>query len=156
MFNLIKMQKLANRLNKRGGVVNRWIARKIVTINYYLHNSSIPAEVEIGENCSFGYEIGVVIHRDVVIGDNCTIAQNVTIGGKNGPGVPTIGNNVYLGCGCCVLGKVHVGDGAIVGANAVVTEDVPPNAVVIGIPGKVLRYKNRKDYIKPLLEYQKQ
>lgn len=122
-------------------------------LNYYLHNCSIPAEVEFGKNCNFGYGgIGVVIHKDVVIGDNCTISQNVTIGGKNGPGVPIIGNNVYLGCGCCVLGKIHVGDGAIIGANSVVIKDVAPNAVVVGVPGQIIRYKNERDYIKNWIE----
>lgn len=86
--------------------------------------------------------MGVVIHSRAVIGENCTIAQQVTIGGRSGIfNVPIIGNNVYLGAGCKVLGDVHVGDNVVIGANAVVIHDVPENAIVAGVPAKVLRIK---------------
>lgn len=77
------------------------------------------------------------------IGDNTQIWQNVTLGaGKSDnyeDAFPTIGSNVKIYTGAVVIGNITVGDGAVVGANAVVTRDVPPNAVVAGVPAKVLR-----------------
>ena len=83
--------------------------------------------------------IGVIIHKDAVIGENCVIESNVTIGGRNNnPKVPVIGNNVFIGTGARILGDVHIGDNSIVGANAVVIHDVPANCSVAGIPARIL------------------
>jgi serine O-acetyltransferase len=73
------------------------------------------------------------------IGENCWISQQVTIGYvNNGTDRPTIGNNVRVGAGAKILGKVKVGDYAIIGANSVVMRDVPPNVTVMGVPAKVI------------------
>lgn len=103
----------------------------------------IPYQAEIGEGTLIGYQgTGVVIHKETVIGKNCHISQNVTLGGGGGPeGLPVIGDNVTIGAGAVVLGGVHIGDNATVGANAVVLSDVPANAVAVGVPAKVVRYK---------------
>ena len=86
--------------------------------------------------------MGIVIHRRVVIGDNCEIAQHVTIGGRSGHAdVPVIGNQVFIGAGAKVLGPIRIGDGAIIGANAVVLKDVPPLAVVAGVPARIIKYQ---------------
>lgn len=85
--------------------------------------------------------MGVVIHSRAVIGKNCKIAQQVTIGGRSGIyEVPVIGDNVYLGAGCKVLGNVIIGNNVVVGANAVVIRSVPDNAVVAGVPAKIVKY----------------
>jgi len=63
------------------------------------------------------------------------------------PGVPTIGDNVYIGPGAKLFGAIVVGDNAAIGANCVVTHDVPENAVVVGIPGKVISYEGSQGYI---------
>lgn len=90
-----------------------------------------------------------MIQPKTKIGDNCQIFQNVTIGSKWSAAecegeAPTIGKNVLLGAGCVILGDVHIGDGAIVGANAVVLNEVLPRQVVGGIPTKVL-HGNKDD-----------
>ena len=89
--------------------------------------------------------LGAVIHDKAVVGEGTRIYQNVTIGGRHGRGSPVIGRNVFIGAGACVLGGVHVGDNAVIGANAVVIHDVPEYAVVGGVPAKILKYKNQGD-----------
>lgn len=95
------------------------------------------------------------MHERAAIGKNCNISHGVTIGQANRgkrKGYPTIENNVYIGPGAKILGKVMVGNNVAVGANCVVTKDVPADSVVVGIPGKVISkegsagYINRTDY----------
>lgn len=126
-------------------------ATRCERLNYFLHNSSIPNSAILGEGVHFGYGgIGVIIHAAAEIGKHVTIGSNVTLGGKtntkNRTGknakrlqVPRIGDHVYLATGSKVLGGVEVGAFSIIGANAVVLQDVPPLSVVAGIPGKVVR-----------------
>ena len=75
------------------------------------------------------------------IGENCWINQQVTIGHK-GQAQPVIGNNVSIYCGAKILGNVTMEDNSIAGANAVVVKNVPANAVVVGVPARVIRYND--------------
>lgn len=117
----------------------------VPTLFYYLifllFNSSVPASVIVGKGTKLGYGgIGVVIHARAVLGDNVVISQNVTIGGRSGhETVPVIHDDVFIGAGAVIIGPVVIGKGAQVGANAVVLKDVPENAVVGGIPAKLLK-----------------
>ena len=88
-----------------------------------------------------GYSgLGSVIHQRAVIGDNVMIGSHATIGGRSHfEDVPVIDDDVFIGAGACVLGPVRVGRGAVIGANAVVIEDVPARSVVAGVPAKVIR-----------------
>lgn len=133
--------------------ISRWLflhhipfLPKIITLLIFLiYNSKIPYTAKIGKGSYCGYGgIGVVIHSDAEIGSNCMIGQHVTIGGGNSkyPGVPKIGNNVYISHGAIVFGGITIGNKVTIGANAVVTKPVPDNAVVAGVPAKILRYKN--------------
>lgn len=81
---------------------------------------------------------GVVIHPDAVIGPNCLLFQQVTIGGgsPSRPGVPTLAGHVDVGAGAKLLGGIHVGEHAVIGANAVVTCDVPAGAWMVGVPAR--------------------
>lgn len=89
------------------------------------------------------------------IGKNCNISQGVTLGqanrGKN-TGYPTLGDNVYIGPGAKIVGAVKIGNDVAIGANCVVTHDIPDHAVVVGVPGKVISwagtagYMDRTDY----------
>ena len=100
----------------------------------------LPLTIRIGEGTRFIHRaIGVCVHFDAQIGENCKIMQNVTIGGRNGRGAPTIGNNCFIGAGACVLGEIHIGDDVMIGANAVVLKDVEAGMVVAGIPAKVIK-----------------
>ena len=82
---------------------------------------------------------GVVIHEDAVIGDDCMIMQQVTIGMIGTGQVPRIGNGVYIGAGAKIIGKVEVGDGARIGANAVVVDDVPAGCTAVGVRARVIK-----------------
>jgi serine O-acetyltransferase len=100
----------------------------------------IPPQAKIGKNVLLGYNgLGIVIHPRSIIGNNVIIGSQVTIGGRGGPGVPIIGNNVLLGTGAKILGGIKIGDNAKIGANAVVLIDVPENATAVGVPAIILQ-----------------
>lgn len=118
-------------------------------IIYVVHNSVISYETQIGKDCIFLYGgIGCVIGKETVIGDEVIIGTNVLTGGRsNKPGMPKIGNHVYIATGAKVLGNIIIGDNVIIGANAVVIEDVPSNCSVGGVPSKILKEEiNVDDY----------
>ena len=90
---------------------------------------------------------GWSITRAMFIGDNVTLFQGVTLGGtgkEKGKRHPTLGSNIVVGAGAKVLGNITVGDNSYIGANAVIIEDVPPNATVVGVPGRVTRQDGKK------------
>lgn len=133
--------------------ISRWmylhhipILPKMITLMIFLmYNCKVPYQASIGKGTKLGYGgIGVVIHKGAVIGENCMISQQVTIGGGNNryPGLPTIGNNVHISHGAIVFGGITVGNNVEVGANAVVNKPVPDNAIVAGVPAKILRIKD--------------
>ncbi len=95
----------------------------------------------IGHRLFIDHAVGVVIGETAEIGDDVIMFHGVTLGGvsmSHGKRHPTIGDRVLLGAGCVVLGPVTVGSDSSIGAQAVVTKDVPANSVVVGIPGRVI------------------
>ena len=99
--------------------------------------ADIPLGCRIGGGLLLPHPNGVVIHGNVVIGPNCLIFQQVTLG-ATGRGVPTLGGHVDVGAGAKVLGKIRVGDHARIGANAVVLRDVPDAATAAGVPAVII------------------
>ncbi len=81
---------------------------------------------------------GVVIHPAAVVGANCLIFQQVTIGQGSRPGLPIIGGHVDIGAGAKILGGISIGNHAKIGANAVVLQDVPEGATAVGIPAQII------------------
>ena len=122
------------------------IARIISQFSRFLTGIEIHPKAKIGKNLFIDHGMGVVIGETSEIGDNVTIYHMVTLGGispsiksdeqRNVKRHPTLMDNVVIGSGAQVLGPVIVGKNAKVGANAVVTKDVPENAVMVGIPAK--------------------
>ena len=122
------------------------IARIISQFSRFLTGIEIHPKAKIGKNLFIDHGMGVVIGETSEIGDNVTIYHAVTLGGispsidsneqRNVKRHPTLKNNVVVGSGAQILGPVVVGENAKIGANAVVTKDVPENAVMVGIPAK--------------------
>lgn len=79
---------------------------------------------------------GIIVSYGAKIGKNCTIFQQVTIG-QNSKGHPIIGDNVFIGAGARIIGKVTIGDNVKIGANAVVINDIPSNCTAVGVPAIV-------------------
>jgi serine O-acetyltransferase len=105
-----------------------------------------PAAV-IGREFFIDHGAGVVIGETARVGDRVTLYQGVTLGGtgfQRGKRHPTLGDNVTVGSGAKLLGPIDVGDGAKVGANTVVVEDVPPGATVVGNPGHPVRVEGKR------------
>jgi serine O-acetyltransferase len=96
----------------------------------------------IGKDLFIDHGMGVVIGETATIGDHCTIYHGVTLGGKGhakgGKRHPDIGHDVTIGAGAQILGAISIGDGARVGANSVVTKNIPPGVSVMGIPARVI------------------
>ncbi len=91
----------------------------------------------------FPHPYGVIIHSETVIGENTVVMQQVTMGGKNlidSIGAPTLGNHCYVGAGAKILGTVKVGNHVTIGANTVVTKDIPDGCVVVGV-NQILKKK---------------
>ena len=99
-------------------------------------------QAEIGPGLAIPHTGGIVVASKAIIGKNCLISQNVTIGatlrGPNKGQCPVIGDNVYLGPGSIVFGNISIGHNVAVGSNSVVDKDVPENSVIVGIPGKII------------------
>ena len=122
------------------------IARIISQFSRFLTGIEIHPKAKIGNNLFIDHGMGVVIGETSDIGDNVTIYHMATLGGispsinsddqRNSKRHPTLMDNVVVGSGAQVLGPVTVGKNAKIGANAVVTKDVPENAVMVGIPAK--------------------
>ena len=108
---------------------------------HYKYGIELPRGTKVGEGLYIGHFGGIIISGGAVIGRNCNISQGVTIGvaGRGEKrGIPIIGDGIYIGAGAKVIGKIRVGNNVAIGANAVVTKDVPDNAVVVGIPAKII------------------
>lgn len=89
---------------------------------------------DFGQRLVMPHPYGIIVHSRVKIGDDVTLFHGVTIGGSRpGSGVPKIGSQVVIGAGASILGEISVGNRVTIGANTVVTKDVPDNATVVGI-----------------------
>ncbi len=122
----------------------RFLAIFIEKIMHITTNTWIGTNAEIGPGFVVRHVGTVVVGNKTKIGQNCEIRQGVTFGGNLGKvryktSQPIVGNNVLVGAGAKILGPVIIGDNCIIGANCVVTRDIPENSVVVGIPGKVIR-----------------
>ena len=135
MFDALTLQRAAHLLHRRNHFL---VARLVTRVARHLFGTYLAPETEIGAGTELGYGgIGVVIHRAAKLGRDVLISPGVVIGGRSGlPGAPDIGDRVKIGTGAKVLGPIKVGEGAFIGANAVVIHDVPAGEVVVGVPAR--------------------
>lgn len=138
----LKIQRLAHRLYlKKVPIIPSLLIRWI----HFRYNSDMQSVTEVGGGTKLGHGgIGVVIHGAAKIGRNCILAQNVSIAGKDG-GAPVLKDWVYVGHASIVLGNVTIGNNAYIGALSLVNKDVPDNAIVAGIPAKIIKYRTDED-----------
>lgn len=132
----------------RMGIKNKLIRAPFSMLYRVLHRRvrnvygiELPYSVTLGRRVVVEHQGGIVIHGASVIGDDCVIRQNVTLGIRREEELdqaPTLGRGVNVGAGAVILGGVTLGDGASVGANAVVLKDVPAGATAVGVPAKIL------------------
>jgi serine O-acetyltransferase len=126
----------------------KWLARWLAAFARWFTGIEIHPGATIGRRFFIDHGMGVVIGETAQIGDDCTLYHGVTLGGtswQQGKRHPTLANNVVIGAGAKVLGPITLGEGARVGSNAVVVRDVPPGATVVGIPGRVIRKKDKDE-----------
>lgn len=111
---------------------------------------SIPASAKIGHSFYIGHFGGIIFNKDAIVGDNCNVAQNVTIGvsglGEN-RGIPIIGNNVYIAANSVIAGKIVIEDNVLIGACSLVTSDVKAGITVVGVPAVEVSQNGSKGYI---------
>jgi serine O-acetyltransferase len=131
--------RMAHRLWGRG---IKFPARFLSWLARFLTNVDIHPGATIGQRFFIDHGAGVVIGETAEVGDDVTLYHGVTLGGTSwqaGKRHPTLKNGVLVGAGAKILGPVTVGEGARVGANSVVIEDVPPAMTVVGIPGRIVK-----------------
>jgi serine O-acetyltransferase len=123
------------------------IAQKLIEI---VTGISLPPQCEIGEGLYIGHYGAIIVAPPSRVGHNCSLAQNVTVGiagsGEN-RGAPVIGNRVFIGAHSIIVGRITVGDDAVICAGSVVTRSVPARAMVMGNPARVVSYDGSFDYV---------
>jgi serine O-acetyltransferase len=122
--------------------VGRWLASKSYGfINVFVANLTkvwIPPQVTIGKDFHIIHAEGSLsIHPEVVIGDRCGVMHNVTIGTNMGPGLPIIGDDVFIGVNSTVLGRIRIGDRVRIAANTAVSTNVPSDSIAVGSPAQI-------------------
>lgn len=126
---------------KRHSKITRRVRRAGAIIRHRIWSAISGADIPVNRKLEGGVVLphpnGIVIHPDAVIGPNCLIFQQVTIG-ADGKGVPVIEGHVDIGAGAKILGAVTIGRHARIGANAVVICDVPAGATAVGVPARII------------------
>jgi serine O-acetyltransferase len=133
----LAFHRLAYRLWARGWHVS---ARFVSHVARFLTGIEIHPAAKLGPGLFIDHGMGVVIGETSEIGENVTLLQGVTLGGtslKREKRHPTLGNNVVVGAGAKIIGAFTIGDSSRIGAGSVVVREVPPNSVVVGVPGRV-------------------
>lgn len=131
--------------DRRRGVLSGMLSMLYRCMFRYVRNQygiELPATALVGRRLQIGHQSGIVIHWNAVIGDDCTIIQNVTIGPATVARhweAPTLGNRVEVGCGAAILGKVVIGDDVRIGPNVVVTTDIPEGTTVCVLPPRLIK-----------------
>lgn len=150
IFKICLLYRICNYHYVNGNRISLFFAKIFNRYYQTKYCIEIPYETEIGSGLYVGHVFSIVISPKAIIGKNVNLSQGVTIGlAVRGPrkGYPTIGDSVYIGPGAVIIGNIKIGNNVAIGANCVVTKDVPDNAVLVGVPSKIISYNGSKDYI---------
>ena len=137
-FHAIMFYRLSHWLWGKGF---KLLGRFVSHIGRMVTGIEIHPGAKIGKRFFIDHGMGVVIGETAEVGDDVTLYHGVTLGGttwKKGKRHPTLGNEVVVGAGAKILGPITIGDGALVGSNAVVVRDAAPGATIVGIPGRAV------------------
>jgi GT2 family glycosyltransferase/serine acetyltransferase len=140
-FRAVAVCRLGRRADESGRRWLRVLCRVLYRRVRNRYGIELPATVRLGRRVVFEHQSGIVVHGAAEIGDECIVRQGVTLGNRRldrPQEAPRLGLRVSVGAGAQVLGAVVVGDGAQIGANAVVLADVPPGATAVGIPARLV------------------
>jgi serine O-acetyltransferase len=140
----LALHRLAHRLWRRGWTT---LARFLSHVGRFLTGIEIHPGARLSPGLFIDHGMGVVIGETAEVGENVTLLQGVTLGGtslKREKRHPTLGDNVVVGAGAKVIGAFTIGDGSRIGAGSVVVREVPPNSVVVGVPGRVTYRDGRR------------
>ena len=146
----LEYYKNSRQCGKWGGMIN-----SLLIYYYEIRKTRLRAitGIELQEGCTgAGLHIAhgkIVVQHEVTIGEHCKILSDVTIGingRKDVYGVPTIGNNVFIGTGARIIGPIHIGNNVVIGANAVVIDDVEDGVTVAGIPARKVSERGSESY----------
>jgi serine O-acetyltransferase len=133
------------------GQLLKLLTRVVHSILGLLTGIQIPFETVIGPGLYIGHTGMIVLNADTIIGSYCNISVGVVIGqagrGDN-RGSPVLGDYIHVGVGAKIIGKIHIGDHCAIGANAVVTKDLPLRATAAGVPARIVNYRGSSDFIK--------
>jgi serine O-acetyltransferase len=116
----------------------------------YRYGIDIPASATVGPGLYINHPGDIVVHSRSTIGSNCNLSHGVTLGEANrgrNKGFPTVSDGVYIGPGAKLVGAVRVGDNVAIGANSVVTTDIPPGSVAAGVPARVISSDGAVGYV---------
>jgi serine O-acetyltransferase len=133
----LTMHRVAHALWRSGWTT---LARWVSHVSRFLTGIEIHPAARLGRGLFIDHGMGVVIGETAEVGENVTLLQGVTLGGtslKREKRHPTLGDHVVVGAGAAVIGAITIGAGSRIGAGSVVVRDVPPNSVVVGVPGRV-------------------
>ena len=136
---LTRARELARTLGLRS------VNRALRLVQQTVFGVEIGKDVTLDEGVYFIHALGVVIGGNAAIGKRVRFMGNNTIGTAKDNGYPVVEDDVVIGCGARILGPVRVGARAVIGANAVVLADVPPDSVAVGIPARVLPRRDGDD-----------
>ena len=133
------------------------LARMLSQLSRFFTGIEIHPGAVIGRRFFIDHGMGVVIGETAEIGNDVTMYHGVTLGGVSthkGKRHPTIGDGVVIGAGAKILGAIEIGSGSRVGANAVVVDEIPPDSVVVGVPGHPV-HKDKPSRLLPDLNHNK-
>src|SRR5204863_9442510 len=133
----LAFHRVANGLWRRGWTTS---ARFVSHLSRFLTGIEIHPAAKMGRGVFIDHGMGIVIGETAEVGVNVSLLQGVTLGGtstRREKRHPTLGDNVTVGAGAAIIGGFTIGEGSRIGAGSVVVREVPPNSVVVGVPGRV-------------------